>query len=212
METEVLTEENILINAKAGDSEAEGKIILLYDRLVRWVIIQKGYYKLFMRNPPAFLDKEDMLSAGRLGVVKAVREFDPSKGIPFHTFAYYKIRGELTQVTNMFYQKNSLFLTYAKSLDASFFDEESFLLKKTNDTHHSDNGDSHELAEVIVSEMKRLLDKRQIDILKLRMREIALEDIGRIYNVKKQRVQQLEARALEKLGASAMLKDFYFEK
>jgi RNA polymerase sigma factor for flagellar operon FliA len=37
--------------------------------------------------------RDDMISAGMLGLVEAAHRFDESKGVKFTTFAYYRIRG-----------------------------------------------------------------------------------------------------------------------
>lgn len=53
------------------------------DRVVRRVV----------RDVPPHVDQADLLSAGHVGLVKALRGFDPGKGINFETFAKYRIRG-----------------------------------------------------------------------------------------------------------------------
>jgi RNA polymerase sigma factor for flagellar operon FliA len=42
-----------------------------------------------------FVDIEDLLSFGMLGLIKAVEKFDPDKGVIFETYASYRIRGEI---------------------------------------------------------------------------------------------------------------------
>jgi len=42
-------------------------------------------------RPP--LSREDLVSAGTIGLVKAARDFDPSKNTEFKTYAYIRIRG-----------------------------------------------------------------------------------------------------------------------
>jgi RNA polymerase sigma factor for flagellar operon FliA len=44
---------------------------------------------------PAFMNKDDMRSAGMLGLIDAANKFDPSKNILFKTFAEYRIRGAI---------------------------------------------------------------------------------------------------------------------
>jgi RNA polymerase sigma factor for flagellar operon FliA len=54
------------------------------------------------------LDRRDLESSAELGLVQAARDYDPSRGVSFATYAYYRIRGaifdELRQVcqTNKF--------------------------------------------------------------------------------------------------------------
>ncbi len=42
-----------------------------------------------------WVDKEDLVAYGHLGLVQAAERFDPAKGISFKTFAYYRIRGAI---------------------------------------------------------------------------------------------------------------------
>lgn len=44
---------------------------------------------------PSFMNKEDMKSAGMLGLLDASNKYDPSKNILFKTFAEYRIRGAI---------------------------------------------------------------------------------------------------------------------
>lgn len=44
---------------------------------------------------PSFMNKDDMRSAGMLGLIDAANKFDPSKNILFKTFAEYRIRGSI---------------------------------------------------------------------------------------------------------------------
>lgn len=44
---------------------------------------------------PAFMNRDDMKSAGMLGLLDAANKFDPSKNILFKTFAEHRIRGAI---------------------------------------------------------------------------------------------------------------------
>jgi RNA polymerase sigma factor FliA len=44
---------------------------------------------------PSFMNKDDMKSAGMLGLLDAANKFDPGKNILFKTFAEYRIRGAI---------------------------------------------------------------------------------------------------------------------
>jgi RNA polymerase sigma factor FliA len=46
------------------------------------------------RLPPS-VDRDDVIGAAELGLVEAARNFDPSRGVLFKTFAYYRIRGAI---------------------------------------------------------------------------------------------------------------------
>lgn len=44
---------------------------------------------------PSFMNRDDMKSAGMMGLLDAANKFDPSKNILFKTFAEYRIRGAI---------------------------------------------------------------------------------------------------------------------
>ncbi len=44
---------------------------------------------------PDWIDKRDLMNAGVIGLIEAVNNFDPSKGIKFETFAKSRIRGSI---------------------------------------------------------------------------------------------------------------------
>lgn len=46
---------------------------------------------------PDWVDYEDLLSAGVLGLLKAIERFDPSRGVKFETYATPLIRGEVME-------------------------------------------------------------------------------------------------------------------
>jgi RNA polymerase sigma factor FliA len=48
-----------------------------------------------LKKLPPHVDRADVESAAELGLVQAARAFDPTRGIPFTTFAYYRIRGAI---------------------------------------------------------------------------------------------------------------------
>src|SRR5687767_6547340 len=44
---------------------------------------------------PKHVDLEDLVSYGQLGLAEAARDYDPSRGSQFTTFAYYRVRGAI---------------------------------------------------------------------------------------------------------------------
>lgn len=47
------------------------------------------------RRLPPQVDLEDLVGYGQLGLAEAARDFDPTRGGQFSTFAYYRIRGAI---------------------------------------------------------------------------------------------------------------------
>jgi RNA polymerase sigma factor for flagellar operon FliA len=50
----------------------------------------------FMHRLPAHVNRDDLVSAGTVGLVLSARSFDPTRGVPFARFAAIRIRGALT--------------------------------------------------------------------------------------------------------------------
>ena len=63
------------------------EIILQYIPLVYRIVSQVVSYL----HPP--LSKEDLVSAGTIGLIKAATSFDASKDVEFKTYAYIRVRG-----------------------------------------------------------------------------------------------------------------------
>jgi RNA polymerase sigma factor for flagellar operon FliA len=50
--------------------------------------------EMLRKFPPA-VDKDDVIGAAELGLVEAAQRYDPSRGVVFKTYAYYRIRGAI---------------------------------------------------------------------------------------------------------------------
>jgi RNA polymerase sigma factor for flagellar operon FliA len=48
-----------------------------------------------LKKLPSSVDRDDVIGAAELGLVEAAQKFDPSRGVLFKTFAYYRIRGAI---------------------------------------------------------------------------------------------------------------------
>ena len=69
-----------------GDILAEERLVAEYSRLVR------------MCARPYFLaggDSEDLIQEGMIGLLSAIRRYDPAKGVPFRAYAEFCIRRRL---------------------------------------------------------------------------------------------------------------------
>jgi RNA polymerase sigma factor for flagellar operon FliA len=75
-----------------GDSRARNKIINQYAYLVK---ITAG--RLVSNLPPG-LEREDLVSAGVMGLIKAVDQFDTNRQVKFETYAIALIRGAILEM------------------------------------------------------------------------------------------------------------------
>lgn len=68
-------------------TENRNKLVLYYESFVKIVVNQlAGSYG-------GYVDREDLLSYGMIGLIYAIEKYDSSRGIKFETYSYIKIRG-----------------------------------------------------------------------------------------------------------------------
>ena len=75
--------------AAAGDRVAEERLVIRYNRLVR--VCARPYFL-------AGGDSEDLIQEGMVGLLAAIREYDPSKAASFRTYAEVCIKNRLLSV------------------------------------------------------------------------------------------------------------------
>ena len=75
--------------AAAGDRVAEERLVIRYNRLVR--VCARPYFL-------AGGDSEDLIQEGMVGLLAAIREYDPSKTASFRTYAEVCIKNRLLSV------------------------------------------------------------------------------------------------------------------
>lgn len=77
------------IEKESSTCELENERIINFLPMVSKIARQVVSY---LKPPLSF---EDMVSAGTVGLVRAARDFDPSKGVEFKTYAYIRIKGAI---------------------------------------------------------------------------------------------------------------------
>ena len=100
-----------------GSREAEEALVTRYNRLVRTCA------------RPFFLvggDSEDLTQEGMVGLIKAVREYDPAKAASFRTFAEICIRSRLYSVLRAAARDKHAALNQSVPLDTPFFDSNTY--------------------------------------------------------------------------------------
>ena len=120
---ECLPDEELCSLASAGDRRAEEILVARYNRLVRSCA------------RPYFLaggDSEDLTQEGMVGLIKAVREYDPAREAAFRTFAETCIRNRLYSVLRDAVRDKHLPLNQSVPLDTPYFDSNSY----TSGTNH----------------------------------------------------------------------------
>jgi len=74
---------------ESGSKIAKDKILVEYAHLVKFIANRLAI------NLPQSVDRNDLISSGVLGLIKAVETFDPERGFKFETYAGHKIRGAI---------------------------------------------------------------------------------------------------------------------
>ncbi len=71
------------------DPKSRGELVTKYVPLIKSVA-----GRLSMKLPP-HVDQKDLLSAGIMGLLDAIEKFDETKGVPFKSYAEFRIRGAM---------------------------------------------------------------------------------------------------------------------
>ena len=109
-----IPDEKLCRLARQGDGPAMENLIRRYTRLVKTCA------------RPFFLagaDAEDVIQEGMLGLMKAIREFDSTKGVPFSVFARLCIQRKIYSATRSASALKHQPLNQSMSLDRPLFED-----------------------------------------------------------------------------------------
>ena len=235
-----------------GDSEAAHKLVTSHLRLVAKIAMgYRGYG----------LPVTDLISEGNVGIMQAVKKFDPEKGFRLSTYAMWwiraqiqeyvlrswslvkigttaaqkklffnlrKIKNQLTSIDSgnlspenvreiatrldvkegeVVDMENRLF-TSDQSLNVKLGEEHDTewqdLIEDKQETHDKiiENKNELDYRRNLFLEAFKVLNDREKEIIKLRkLREapLKLEELSKKYKISRERVRQIEEKALEKL-------------
>lgn len=239
-------EYDLAIKIESGDKEAFNKIIEANLRLV--VSIAKHYQG-------CGLSYQDLIQEGNIGLIKAAKKFDVSKGFRFSTYATWWIKQAISRaiadqskmiripvhmteninkmkkierqlaitlghepndkeiadfmgVTHKEIEDIRAYNTDTISLDVQVNDSDdgATLGSLIEDTKFKNPLDicSEESDKDILNQVLDTLSERENKILKMRFgvgrdRPMTLEEVGQEFNLTRERIRQIEAKALRKL-------------
>lgn len=188
-------EKKYLEQMAAGDHHARQKLIEHNLRLVAH--IAKKYYA--DEN-----DRDDLVSIGTVGLIKAVDSFDPTKGIRLSSYASRCIENEIL----MFFRsakKTAQDVSLNDSIDTDK-DGNTLTLLDTiaTDDHILEDIDLRMKVRQLYEAVKTRLSPREREIILLRygltgQRPLVQREIAKKLNISRSYVSRLEKKALQKL-------------
>ena len=75
--------------AALGDPESSAEELGPYRKLVYWMA------RRLLRRLPSYVERDDVVQQGWLGILQAKRRFDPSRENNFSTFARFRVQGAM---------------------------------------------------------------------------------------------------------------------
>lgn len=199
-----MTNEELVYLYQQGHKEALERLAEQNKRII---------YKLANRyytEGTSSIDKEDLIQEGYLGLIAAADKYDPDneKKAQFLTYAIYWINQKMsrfvrTRCTNEETSLNtpigdegdSELMDYIEGVDYGFENVEEQLYIK-------------QLREELDQVMNQYNTLKEREIIKLHYgwdtnKEMPLTDIGEIFDITKERIRQIESRALGKIRRSS---------
>ena len=108
------SDESVWQLAASGDASAEEELVARHARLVR--MCARSYYLVGG-------DSDDLIQEGMLGLLSAIRRYDPTKGVAFVSFAEYCIRRRILDAIKSASRNKNIPLNSSVSLESPQFDE-----------------------------------------------------------------------------------------
>ena len=242
-----------------GDSKAAHKLVTSHLRLVAKIAMgYRGYG----------LPITDLISEGNVGIMQAVKKFDPDKGFRLATYAMWWIRAQIQEYVlhswslvkigttaaqkKLFFNlkkmkkqlksidENSLSPENAREIANRLNVKEAEVIEMDNRLHSSDQSlntnistdadtewqemlvddkdtqdlvvqkkDEYNYRKNLFTDALKILNPREKEIITLRRlseKPKKLEELSKKYNISRERVRQIEERAIEKLQKEVSIK------
>jgi len=174
----------------------------------------------YMPCLPSHVSCEDLISAGIIGLIDAIKKYDPSKNIEFKTYAYYRIKGAiLDELRAMDWMPRSM-RKKAKTIEDTYHKLEKKLGRQANDEEvASELGIECDEFYKLLEECKNMviLTAEEIEnyiaedwtlhlleikeILALAYDQLTMKEIGYVLGLTESRISQIHTKAILKLRA-----------
>ena len=164
-----LSDEELQSLAERGESGAEDLLARRYVRLVR--ICARPY---FLNGG----DSEDLLQEGMLGLLYAIREYDPKKGAAFRTYAETCIRSRIQSAVRSASRKKHAPLNDVIPLDDVLSDESQSLGTQLIQRSPEEQVLARETENELISAYERRLSKFEARILSLYLDGLSYQEMA----------------------------------
>ncbi len=184
-----------------GNREAEEILVTRYNRLVRTCA------------RPYFLiggDSEDLIQEGMVGLIKAVREYDPLRDASFRTFAEICIRNRLFSVLRAASRDKHAPLNQSVPLDTPFFDGNSYTagIRDMAQGNPEDLILDRERAESLLSGVRKQLSEFETKILGYYLDGLSCREIAEAVGKSPKSVDNAVQRVRRKVARQLSFGDF----
>lgn len=132
--------------SKSKSIEDRNKLVVFYNSLVK-IVIGK-----LVQSYNRYIEYEDLMSWGVLGLIDAVEKFDIDKGVKFETYAYIRIRGTVIDQLRKLDWLPSGLRRKVKKIEAAYDDLEIQLGRAPEDNEVA------EYLNISIPELKKLFE------------------------------------------------------
>ena len=196
------TDERLQAMASGGDSHAEELLAARYSRLVR--VCARPYFL-------AGGDSEDLTQEGMLGLLTAIREYDPGEETSFRTYAEVCIHRRILSAIRSASRMKHTPLNYGVSLEDAFRDDAS------NSNVYSpiafrrvpeEQVLARESADELLHTYSQCLSTFEVQILRMYLDGLSYREMAEYCGRNEKSVDNAVQRIRRKLGRDTNLGDF----
>ena len=157
----------------------------------------------------------DLVQSGNIGLLEAFNAFDPARNVKFITYATWHIKKRIREAA----LESSVIRVSASTVSAAkdkhigevFYNEESILdFLMSSYKIPIENQEQAVQKRLYLALIERKLNKKERQVIKLRLRSYTLEEVGCLLFFTRERIRQIEADAIIKLK-KALKREYYDE-